>query len=529
MKFSRIFFILIFLLAVFYSSRDAYALVTHDSVLIYTTFDSNGVGQIFDGDQQIELGALSLEARRGSALVSEIKFTRLGTALQGDFSNFQLQRDGVRIGSGVEAGDMISVRFDTPQSLPQGTTALYTLFGDVFSGIGKNVAFDVIHSSDISAVSSGSGGLNVYKSEYSTLPQLDSIVAKGTPRVVSSSNTVLTDDDTQAPGSITYLVTDPDGATSVRHELNTNGVLLATITLYAKDEDARVESIALKNIGNAVFGVRNLAFFKNNMRVSEIKNYENSYVVMPLEPNFIVTSDQPVTLELRGDIFDGQGKTIGFDIVNYHPVNARGMSSGAVLNAGRSTTGLSIVPDRIAFDTYVNPFSDVQLADLMGMAAYDLSQRGVLRGYPDGTFKPNKAINRAETLKILLLARDGQKFSNVATSTFTDIDSGAWYAPYILKATNEGVVRGYNDGLFRPSNTVTTAEFLKMIALTFGLEENLGHDFDDVPPDAWYAKYAGLASRYKLFTESRSQELLPNKTLTRREVAIALYHFLQNR
>jgi len=64
--------------------------------------------------------------------------------------------------------------------------------------------------------------------------------------------------------------------------------------------------------------------------------------------------------------------------------------------------------------------------------------------------------------------------------------------------------------------------------LTFKLQENLRYSFTDVSADAWYARYVGLVSRYDLFPNVGSR-IQAGKTLTRSEVAIAIYQYLSNR
>ncbi|PIR53183.1 hypothetical protein COU76_02400 [Candidatus Peregrinibacteria bacterium CG10_big_fil_rev_8_21_14_0_10_49_10] len=89
-----------------------------------------------------------------------------------------------------------------------------------------------------------------------------------------------------------------------------------------------------------------------------------------------------------------------------------------------------------------------------------LVKRGVLQGYPDGTFKPDQVINRAEFLKIVFQGRSGVE--PVGRRCFSDVNPDAWFAPYVCAAKRRGIVDGYPDGTFRPGQTVNTAEALKM-------------------------------------------------------------------
>ena len=95
-----------------------------------------------------------------------------------------------------------------------------------------------------------------------------------------------------------------------------------------------------------------------------------------------------------------------------------------------------------------------------------------------------------------------------------------------MTAAEKGIINGHPDGSFKPADTVNTAEFLKMITLNFDLETYLPHSYSDAPDDAWFAMYAGIAQKYNLFPDRNTAKLEPTRTLTRKEVAIAIYQYL---
>ncbi|MFH1375863.1 MAG: S-layer homology domain-containing protein, partial [Patescibacteria group bacterium] len=82
-------------------------------------------------------------------------------------------------------------------------------------------------------------------------------------------------------------------------------------------------------------------------------------------------------------------------------------------------------------------------------------------GYPDGSFQPANSVNRAEAMKMILSAAN---LSGTApSSTFSDVPSGAWFAPFVNYAAELEIVNGYPDGTFGPDKLVTRAEIAKMI------------------------------------------------------------------
>ena len=89
-------------------------------------------------------------------------------------------------------------------------------------------------------------------------------------------------------------------------------------------------------------------------------------------------------------------------------------------------------------------------------------EKGILKGYEDGTFKPKGAITREELVKVLLGAFGIDVDENADVSAFTDAGNIKWSAPYIAKAVEKGIIKGYDDGSVKPQNTVTRIEAITM-------------------------------------------------------------------
>lgn len=171
-------------------------------------------------------------------------------------------------------------------------------------------------------------------------------------------------------------------------------------------------------------------------------------------------------------------------------------------------------------------FSDIDNVSLEGKAANYLAKKGVIGGYADGTFKGSKTVNRAEAAKFLLLAKFGTVRNAQNSGRFWDVKEGEWYVKYVVVAEEKGIIAGYEDGSFRPEREVNTAEFLKMLTLTFGLQQNLPYSFTDVPQEVWYGRYVGIVPRYNLLPTRNPQRLDAASAMTRGEVAIAIYQIL---
>ncbi|MDX9970452.1 MAG: S-layer homology domain-containing protein [Candidatus Gracilibacteria bacterium] len=170
-------------------------------------------------------------------------------------------------------------------------------------------------------------------------------------------------------------------------------------------------------------------------------------------------------------------------------------------------------------------FSDVEVSHKYALAISYLKEWGILNGYSDGSFKPENEINRAELLKVLTLAA-GHSPSEAYGNCFPDVKDG-WFAPYVCFARTKGWINGYADGTFKPSQSVSKAEALKMIFNAFEIEV-AGTDSDvykDVKVGSWYtdfvysADFLGILDDNGLFFQ-------PNSNLRRGQLSEYIFRAL---
>lgn len=161
-----------------------------------------------------------------------------------------------------------------------------------------------------------------------------------------------------------------------------------------------------------------------------------------------------------------------------------------------------------AFKTTENTFTDVDSDAWYNLSVSTLAKAGVISGYPDGSFNPNGKITRAELVSI---ATRFFTTIEVGDSKFSDI-AGHWAAKAIDEAYIKGIIKGYSDGTFRPDQAVTRAEAMKIVNGILGrpidtcvLIEGIKL-WPDVESDAWYyyvVAEATNAHRYELTTPEK--------------------------
>lgn len=104
---------------------------------------------------------------------------------------------------------------------------------------------------------------------------------------------------------------------------------------------------------------------------------------------------------------------------------------------------------------YAMPYSDVTKADWYAYAVSYMTENKLIMGYPDGTFRPNNPISRAEFAAI---ASRFDQLKPGLSLPFNDVKAGHWAYDVIASAAHKGWVNGYPDGSFKPENKITRAE-----------------------------------------------------------------------
>ena len=106
--------------------------------------------------------------------------------------------------------------------------------------------------------------------------------------------------------------------------------------------------------------------------------------------------------------------------------------------------------------------------------------------------------------------------------TFPDIwgENAQTCTTAVCSLASRGIISGYEDGNFKPERTLTRAEFAALIVRALGLEAKSDAKFSDVPKTAWYARSVAAASEYGLILGIGDNRFLPDGTITREEAAV---------
>ena len=147
-----------------------------------------------------------------------------------------------------------------------------------------------------------------------------------------------------------------------------------------------------------------------------------------------------------------------------------------------------------------------------------------LSGYPDGTFGTDRNMTRAEVAQMfyaLLLDKDVE-----ITTSFSDVPADAWYAKAVNTLSSLGMLGGYPDGTYRPDAPITRAEFAA-VALAFARESaSASCSYTDVSTNAWYYTYVAQASTYGWIGGYPDNTFRPDNKITRAEVCVIVNNML---
>ncbi|OGB89670.1 hypothetical protein A2625_06030 [candidate division WOR-1 bacterium RIFCSPHIGHO2_01_FULL_53_15] len=172
-------------------------------------------------------------------------------------------------------------------------------------------------------------------------------------------------------------------------------------------------------------------------------------------------------------------------------------------------------------------FPDVPAGHWASKQIEQLTTAGQLSYYPDGTFRPDRPISRAEI--IMLLVR-GKAFPSPIEkrAVFSDVPLNFWAADYVQIASEQKLTLGYPDGTFKPRNSTTRAEGVAFLARFTGISTGEAGDlskspYSDLPTRHWSLRTVLAARKEAILEFVRGNAFLPNASLTRAELADILY------
>ena len=148
-----------------------------------------------------------------------------------------------------------------------------------------------------------------------------------------------------------------------------------------------------------------------------------------------------------------------------------------------------------------------------------------IKGYGNNVFGPNRTITRAEVA--MIFARLSINQSTGGAPQFKDVKAGDWYKTAVDIMARQGVIKGYEDGTFRPNQPITRREFAA-IAARYAGNLDTWKTFRDVPPTDWAYKLINRVAGAGWINGYEDGTFRPNNNITRAEV-VAIVNRMLNR
>ena len=163
-------------------------------------------------------------------------------------------------------------------------------------------------------------------------------------------------------------------------------------------------------------------------------------------------------------------------------------------------------------------FSDVD--NHWGQTYIDyLASQGLISGFPDGTFKPNETLTRAQVSSIL----SSELNLNPEPASFPDVSASHWANGHIGAVVSQGIMNGYPDGSFRPDNPMTRAEVSAVIAAAYNMTQSTSNSpFSDLAQNHWsFSNVMALLDSY-VISGYPDGTFRPNNSMTRAEFSVVM-------
>lgn len=235
------------------------------------------------------------------------------------------------------------------------------------------------------------------------------------------------------------------------------------LSFVADGEMARVEGIKITNNGNEITvkteitGSKETAVLSNAVASSELKDSLGNLIAKKY--NAISLSEKTVNTEFKFDV-SGRMATENLTLDIYVTAGNKELT--------KTTATIKLIK--------LNAETSTNFKDIKGLKCEEavklLNGLGILNGYPDGSFKPENNVTRAEFSIISVKLDEPEVYKN-SKSRFYDVEDAHWANKYISYAAEKGFVSGYPDGSFLPGNSVKYSEALTILLNMMGYRDEI--------------------------------------------------------
>jgi len=177
----------------------------------------------------------------------------------------------------------------------------------------------------------------------------------------------------------------------------------------------------------------------------------------------------------------------------------------------------------LAYDNSI--FSDVASSNPIYKAITSLNSGEIIMGYNDGTFKPNDSVTRGQAAAIINRVL---KLTALNSNVFTDVHSNNPFANDIAAIQQAGIINGYTDGTFRPYDEMTRAQMAIIVQRAFELKQAefaiAGNEYGDVPSSYWAYEAINIMNRIDTTSVYKTSNFRAISDASRGDFSAAIYN-----
>ena len=176
-------------------------------------------------------------------------------------------------------------------------------------------------------------------------------------------------------------------------------------------------------------------------------------------------------------------------------------------------------------------FKDVAPSHWAYKEITDFASKDYIKGYEDNTFLPGNNISRAEFAAVLVRAL-GFEAVKPAAASFKDVNSGSWYYSYIETVCSKDLMKGYADGSFKPNENITRQEIAAVLVRALGKDKEQAGQLvfaDKSAVSGWAKDLVSIAVAEGLIQGYQDNTFSPQKKSTRAEAVIMFSRMLNKK
>lgn len=299
------------------------------------------------------------------------------------------------------------------------------------------------------------------------------------------------------------------------------------LAIGQKSQVSVISNRIINNRGGIIVSNLSTPSFRNNLIAN---NQENGLVILK-DRNGQPTVDLGTTVSPGQNIFQNNKQT---DINNASGVTV--IAIGNEADPKRVQGSVEIVQSTSPLTPPSTPTPQISFKDVPSnywaeTFIQELATRNIIKGFPDGSFRPNAPVTRAQFAALLSQAMN--KAPVRSNATFTDVASNFWATTAIQKAYTTGFMSGYSATTFRPNENISRVQILVSLANGQGYtptkptESTLQTYADAATIPAYARNSVAAATENRMVVNYPNLKLLnPNQPSTRAEVAAFIYQAL---